>query len=141
MTCLCISSNASHEPSTTHTDHNHLWKDNGKCRIDRFNDKNREIQDIQKTWQPLETENSHLNIGQLVQNLQAQGALGFHDGGDGDVHGEGDGGDGEDGEDDGDDDESGDEKDTYLSSHNVGITIRWNVLNPPFLSWHLSEEW
>ena len=68
---------------------------------------------------PLETENNHLNIGQLVQNLQTQGALGFHDGGDsgdgggndggdGDVDGEGDGGNGE----DGDDDESGDEKDT-----------------------------
>ena len=43
------------------------------------------------TLQPLETEKNNLNIGQLVQNLQAQGALGFH-------HSEDDYG--EDGEDD-----------------------------------------
>ena len=33
-----------------------------------------------KKLQPFETETNNLNIGQLVQNLQAQGALGFHHG-------------------------------------------------------------
>ena len=52
------------------------------------------------TLQPLETEKNNLNIGQLVQNLQAQGALGFHHGEDNygdDVDGGGDDG----GDDDG----------------------------------------
>ena len=51
---------------------------------------------MQKTWQAIKTENNHLNVGQLVQNLQAQGALGFHDSRYGGNSNGGDGGDGED---------------------------------------------